>query len=250
MDVLYKKNIYLENSDSSKLNKIMLIPCKETYERYENQSILFFIDNKIKLYKIRDSKYIENKIINLAGNYKEFQFIVYFDFLLILQFDNQSNSWKGKIFSLYFEDKSVFNEIQNTNINIELDKNTKFSMCEISDKNYLLALTYEDNKPKIYYWDINYQISGTFSKRTIGDNGNEIIENNSLGNCIVNHFYLCFYKYPLIGAIEYAFKEYELKKNLKLSFFIENQYNDNIEDLKSYVKKLIEILNLMILILV
>ena len=93
----------------------------------------------------------------------------------------------------------------------------------------------EDNRPKIYYWEIISKISGTLTNRTIEENENEINVEISLGNCIINFFYLCFYKYPVIGAIEYAFKEYEQKKDLKLSFFINNQNKESVEDLKKYV---------------
>ena len=224
----------------------MLIPSPRTYEQNENQSVLLFFDNKIRHIKIKDST-SDAKIIELGENciFSEFQFIVYFDFLLILKFDNHSNLWNGKIYSLNFEDKLIFDEIKS--ITIETDKKAKFSFSEIGDKKYLFALNIEDKNPKIYYWTIFSQISGALANITIRENENEINEEIPLGNCIVNFFYLCFYKYPIIGAIEYAFKEYEPKKDLKLSFFIKNQnneLNDNLEtikDLKNYAKELKEL---------
>ena len=217
----------------------MIIPRSRTYDQNVNTNILLFIDNKIR----QNTK--DEKIIELGDNFEKFQFIVYFDFLLTLKFDNQSNLWNGKIYSLCFEDKSDFDEIKT--ITIKVDKNAKFSLSEIGDKKYLFAFVIEDNKPKIYYWEIISQISITLINRRIGENANEINEKIVLGNCIINYFFLCFYKYPVIGAIEYAFKEFEQKKDLKLSFFIKNKNNkpkdnlQNLEYLKDYAGKLKEL---------
>jgi len=77
----------------------MLIPC---YPAYEKQSVLLFIDNSIHLIQINNkSEY--PKIINLSNEFtkyvfEELQFIIYFDFLLILNFDDKKKHGKEKYF--------------------------------------------------------------------------------------------------------------------------------------------------------
>ena len=71
------------------------------------------------------------------------------------------------------------------------------SFCEISDKKYLFALSYEDNKTKTYYWEIIYQISGTFSKevliRAYAEFLSQTVEKNKHNVGIVLHSgSLCF----------------------------------------------------------
>ena len=127
---------------NSKINKIKLIPC---VNGYENQSVLLFIDNEIQIRKIKSDtsvgvtlylkKYFDYK------NFDEFQFIVYLDFLLILQFNEQNNQWEAKVFSLYIEDMSIFQEIKNTIIILKgINKEAKFSFAEIKEKKYLFAV--------------------------------------------------------------------------------------------------------------
>ena len=77
--------------EDSKVHNIKLIPC---ITGYENQSALFFIDDKIKLMKIKDGTQT-GKFLDLPKffNYKdlnEFQFIIYFDFLLILKYNEKN----------------------------------------------------------------------------------------------------------------------------------------------------------------
>jgi hypothetical protein len=71
-------------------------------------------------------------------NYKdlnEFQFIIYFDFLLILKYNEKNKEWNGKVFSLYLEDDSLFEEINNINLKGKgIDKNIKFSFAEMKKK--------------------------------------------------------------------------------------------------------------------
>ena len=225
LNLKYLRNLYINEyllNEDSKLHKIMLIPC---LPGYENQSVLLFINKEIRLIKIKDST-SNGKAINLSelfnfNNFNELQFIIYVNFLLILKFDEESKLWRGKIISLLPTNNSIKMEIEN-NINIELNvgKNAKFSFSEIKDKKYLFSLISEDNKPKVYYWEIFSQLSGMFTNYTaLEENENIINESIPLGNCVVNYFYHCFDKYPLLGAIEYNFKKFEKKKTIKLSFF-------------------------------
>ena len=64
-----------------------------------------------------------------------------------------------------------------------------------------------------------------------------------MGNCIINHFYHCFEKYPLLGAIQYHFKNYE-KKTIKISFSIDKIHLNKINYLKDYLNELCRILEI------
>ena len=144
-------------SDSSVLNKIMLIPC---YPAYEKQSVLLFIDKEIHLIQIYKS--IEYpKIINLLDEFKnnkiqfeELQFIIYFDSLLILKFDNSKKIWIGKLFSLSLEDDSLFDLIKEIKIDEESCE-PKFSFTEMKENKYLFSFYIKENIPQIDFWEIN-----------------------------------------------------------------------------------------------
>ena len=242
----YFKNLDISRNldGNEKINKIMLIPC---FEGYENQGLLLFIDDKIRGINIKSNAAIAPTEINLLkfnfDNFNEFHFIVYLDFLLILKFNNEKNEWNGKLYSLCIEDGTFFNEIENTSIMLEgLDKDAIFSFAEIKENKYLFAVNIKDKNPKIFYWQITSQLSGISTNYiTSGETENIISEEISLANCVLNYFYHCFDKYPLLGAIEYNFKEYENKKQIKLSFFTGNQ-NDNIKTrLKNYINELREL---------
>ena len=227
-------------NENSIIHKIKLIPC---LDENNNQNALFYINNEIKLIKIKDPT-DDVKTINLKTHFEfnkfdEFQFVVSMDFIMILKFDDNQKVWKGKLFSLIFEDNTCFNEIENIKIELNAERNSKFSFSEIKDKKYLFALSFEDEKPKIYYWEIISQLSGiVISSTTTGENENQIEEKIPLGNCILNYFYHCFDKYPLLGAIEYNFIEYEGKKQLNLSFFTDDDYAYKIPELSHYINEL------------
>ena len=235
----FKKELDITSLKDKIIQKIILIPC---IKDYNEQSALFFIDNKIKLFKINGSKEIR-KTINLKDNFmfnnlEQLQFLVSHDFILILKFDDNSMKWKGKLFSLIFEDESCFDEIKNINIELIASKDTKFSYGEIRNNKYIFSLSYEHQKPEIHYWEIYCQFSGVYEMHTTRNVENNIIEKLiPLGNCILNYFYHCFDKYPLLGAIEYNFIKYEnIKKLLKLSFFAEQP--NIIPTLKEYINEL------------
>ena len=232
----FYKDLDINSLRDKIIKKIILIPC---IKGYKEQSVLLFIENEIKLFNSSEIK----KTINLKdyftfNNFEQLQFLVYKDFILILKFYDNSMAWKGKLFSLVFEDESIFDEIKNVNIELKACKNAKFSYGEIRNKKYIFSLSYEDDKPIINYWEINCQLSGAFtSSSTTEEEVDKIEQLIPLGNCLLNYFYHCFDKYPLLGAIEYNFIKYEnSKKLLKLSFFTEK--NDIIPKLKYYINEL------------
>ena len=246
LKVLKNLNINAINNEQSNIHKIMLIPCESGYI---NQSVLFFVDDEIFCIKIKDNNLFPNKIklseyfdINNNFNFKDFQFIIYFDFLLILKYKNDTHEWIGKLFSLYIEDKSILEEIKVDN-DIKLtgiEQNAKFSLAKIkNDKKYLIAINITNGAPKIVYWEIFSQISGILTNYiTTGVVDNKI--KISLGNCVVNYFYHCFLKYPIVGAIEYNYNKYEEKKRINLKIFFEeqNSNNNDIEIFRDYINKL------------
>ena len=67
---------------------------------------------------------------------------------------------------------------------------------------------------------------------------NETKNKFELGNCIINYFYHCFEKYPLLGAIQFNFKKYENKKKINLSFYLDNYNTNNISEFKTYINEL------------
>jgi hypothetical protein len=235
------KSIYCHNfiTEQSIVEKIMLIPCIPGYEK---QSLLLFSDKKINVIKLRDSTmYPQALDLPYKFDFKDFhelQFIIYLDFLLILKFNKKRSEWNGKVFSLCLEDESLFEMIKE--IKLEgMHENTKFSLGEIKDKIYLFSITILEGKtPLINYWRVDSKLSGIFTEYQIkGKKQNIISDKIPIGNCVVNYFYHCFEKYPLLGAIEYYFKKYE-KKNLKIGFFVEKDYINRINDLISYLEEL------------
>ena len=89
------------------------------------------------------------------------------------------------------------------------------------------------------YWEISSQISGistNYKVLNINENENKIKFEHA--NCIINYFYHCFEKYPLLGAIQFNFKKYENKKKINLSFYLDNYNNNNISELKTYINEL------------
>ena len=238
----YFDELDIDSLKDKNIKNIKLVPC---IKGYINQSALLFTEDEILIFKFKDPTEARKKI-NLKeyfnyNNFEELQFIVYMDFILVLKFDNNSNTWKGKLFSLLFEDKSYFDEIKDVNIEFQTSKNAKFSFSEIQKKKYIFALSYENNEPKVNYWEIDCQLSGVFTENTTSEKDEQNIEQIfPLGNCILNYFYHCFDKYPFLGAIEYNFIIYEKsKKILKLSFFSEKQ--EFIPKLKTYINELVKI---------
>ena len=234
------KTIYCNNfiSEQSKVNKIMLIPCVPGYDK---QSLLLFLDEEIQIFELKDNSiYPKNIILSTEFNYinfDEFQFIVYLDFLLILKFDKETNNWNGKLFSLCQEDESLFQMIKEIKLE-NMYSNTKFSFCEIKDKKYLFSITILENTPLINYWKVDSKLTGISTEYQIkGKKKNIESKKIPYGNCVVNYFYHCFEKYPLVGAIQYYFKKYE-KKHLKIGFFVEKDYINRIHDLESYLNEL------------
>ena len=118
-------------------------------------------------------------------------------------------------------------------------ENTKFSFLEIKDKKYLFSITILAGEiPLIKYWELNSKLSGISTEYQIKGKKQTIqYEKIPYGNCVVNYFYHCFEKYPLLGAIQYYFKKYE-KKNLNIGFFVEKDYINLINDLKSFLDEL------------
>ena len=225
--------------NNNKLNKIMLVPCVRGYEK---QSLLLFIDKEIQIIKIKD-KTNYPKTINLSQQFhyekfEDLQFIISLDFLLILKFDDKNDIWNGKIFSLCLEDDSLFEYITSISLN-GVRKESQFSFVEIKEKKYLFSLFFiEDVIPLINYWEIDSQLSGISTNYQIrGRKQNISNAKIPFGNCIVNHFYHCFEKYPLLGALQYQFKNYQ-KNTLNISFFIDNYYCKKRENLKNYLNEL------------
>ena len=226
----------------SKLYKIKLIPC---VNGYENQSVLLFIDNEIQIRKIKSNisvgVYINLKNYFDYKNFDEFQFIVYLDFLLILKFNENNNQWEIKVISLYIEDESIFEEIKNTSITLsEINKDAKFSFAEIKEKKYLFAINKSNNNQySIKYWKISSQISGiSINSKVFNINENETKNNFELANCIMNYFYHCFEKYPLLGALQFNFNKYKNKKKINLSFYLDGYETDNFSEFKTYINEL------------
>ena len=229
-------------TEQSIINKIALIPCSAGYE---NQSFLVFIDDEIFCIKIKDnSSYgVKIKLSNIfeSSNFNEFQFIIYFDFLLILKYKNGKHEWEGKLFSLYMEDNSLFEEIKEANINLEgIEQNAKFSFAELKEgQKYLISVNLTNGAPKIAYWEVISRISGMFTDYiTTGGIADKM--EISLGNCVINYFCHCFLKYPIVDAIEYNYNKYGTKKTINLKIFIENQQSnsDKIYLLKDYFNEL------------
>ena len=235
------KTIYCDTliKEQSIVNKIILIPCVPGYEK---QSLLLFIDNEIQIIKLKDrTNYPKNIDLSFEFNYKdfkEFQFVVYFDFLLILKFNKDKSEWNGKVFSLCLEDESLFEMIKEVKLE-NMNENAKFSFLENKDKKYLFSITILAGEiPLIKYWELNSKLSGISTEYQIKGKKQTIqYEKIPYGNCVVNYFYHCFEKYPLLGAIQYYFKNYE-KKNLNIGFFVEKDYINRINDLKSYLDEL------------
>jgi len=240
--ILKSKNLdiqYLLN-EKSKIDKILLIPC--VYGD-KNQSVLLFIDNYAKMIKIKDNSiigYLDLKEKFQFENFNELQIIIYIDFLLILKFNNKTKYWEGKVFSLYnIESDSLFKEIESIELK-SLSISTKFSLAEINEKKYLFAINIKDNNPIISYWEIDSQLSDIYTNyKTILGKENTLNDNYNIssGNCVLNYFYHCFDKYPLLGAIQYNLKNYN-KKSLKFGFCIKNKKANTIFELKNYLNEL------------
>lgn len=237
-NLIHKTSLEINYLNISILNKISLIPC---YYGYEKQSLLlFYNNNEVRIMKmdgtLTPTVYNLKEKINF-NNFNELKIIVYFDFILILKFDDEKNVWRMKVFSLFIEENKFFELLKEENIP-NIDKEAKFSFSEIKEKKYLFALSNKDNNLKIVYWEIISKLSDISiyeQKRENDENSNtgEI----SIGNCVVNYFYHCFEKYPLIGAVQYNLNVFN-KKELKLSFFIEDNFRKKIDGLKNYIKEL------------
>ena len=224
-------------SDSSIIHKIMLIPC---YQAYEKQSILLFIGSGIHMIQINNEN-VYPKIINLKNEFKynkfnEFQFIIYLDFLLILHFNSEEKIWKGKVYSLCLEDESLFNLIKDIKIDDSNDKSI-FSFAEIKENKYLFSLNIIGNTPIIHFWEIDSKLSGISTDYQKRNKNKQENNKTALGNCVINYFYHCFEKYPLIGALPYNLQKYE-KKAIKVSFYLKNDLSDKIHYLEKYVDML------------
>ena len=222
--------------DDSIIYKIMLVPC---YQAYENQSFLLFVDKEIHMIQINNENEFP-KIINLDRefnykNFREFRFIVHFDFLLILHYNIQEKKWKGKVFSLCLEDDSFFDFIREIELDEE-DNKVKFSFAEIKEKKFLISVKVIGNIPVVNYWEINARLSGIssdYQKKHKKHINNDI----SLGNCVINYFYHCFEKYPLLSALHYKFQKYD-KKSIKLHFYLKDDLSDAISSLEKYIEEL------------
>ena len=223
---------------NTKINKILLIPC---YAK-EFQSILLFTDTTVYIKKIKGMNYGKELVLEKYfkfNTFNELQIIVHLDFLLILHFDKNKKIWIGKVFLLILEDsESLFNEVTSIELKEIDDEDAKFSFSEIKDKKYIFSINIKDNIPILRYWEIHSQLSGiSMTCYTPGKKTKKSRKIFSPGNCIVNYFYHCFYKYPLQGAIQYMLREY-MKKSIRLGFFLEKYKANTINDLKSYINEL------------
>ena len=224
-------------SEKSIINKIMLVPC---YPAYEKQSFLLFIDNEIHMIQINNKNEFP-KIICLDKEFKynkfsDLQFIIHIDFILILLFNKEEKKWEGKVYSLCLEDDSLFDFIKEIEIN-EANDNAKFSFAEIKENKYLFSVNIIENMPLINYWEINSKLSGIttdYQERNKKKQEKRII---SQGNCVINYFYHCFEKYPLLGALPYKFQKYD-KKTLKFSFYLKDDIYDKKASLEKYLDML------------
>ena len=122
-----------------------------------------------------------------------------------------------------------------TEITIKLPKEARFSFAIIKEKKYLLSFLGKDLL--VYYWEINSQLSGITSDYQIKGKKQNITKEFPYGNCVVNHFYHCFEKYPLLGALQYYFKKYE-NKSLEFSIFVEKDNLAQLENIKNYLNEI------------
>ena len=234
------KNIYCDKlyEEKSILNKIMLIPCASGYEK---QSLLLFINKQIHIIKLKDTTSY-SQIIDLEQEFsyikfEELQFIIYLDFLLILKFDGKN--WNGKVFSLCLEDDSLFKIIKTIKLEMNLME-TEFSIVEFNDKIYLFSISIINNEnPLIFYWEIDSQLSGISTDCQIKRRKQDLIKEIPYGNCVINYFYHCFEKYPLLGAIQHNYKMYE-NNNLKISFYVEKNYINYFKNYLNELKRICE----------
>ena len=235
----------LENLFSDKIIKILLVPCEE---KYDNQSALFFIEEKnnktIKISLVNIVKGILNsKELFLSEkfkyeNFEDFQFIIDVDFLLILLYNEKESKWKGKVFSLNslnMEDPP-FEEI--TEINLNSNKNSLFSLYKIKDKKYLLSYEIIEKKPNIIYWEIISKLTKNSFELTTGKSKEDDIKKFKPGNCIVNYIYHCFEKYYLISSIQYKKK---INKQTKLNIYLGNKNSLKVPNFKAYIDELKQI---------
>lgn len=240
----YYKDLSINSffEETAEINNIRLIPCSRGIEK---QNVLIFEKDNIFCFGIKDNNSGGLKL-NLSEkfglnnfNFNDFQFIIYFDFILILKYKNDSHLWEGKVFSLYKEDDSLFKEIDCNKIELQgIDQSSRFSLAQMREGQlYLIAANLSNGSPKIMYWEIFSQISGK-SKDFITTGKNETEIKIPSGNCVVNYFYHCFSKYPIIGAIRYNYNKYEPNKILKLHIFLEKKDPNKIMILEEYIKEL------------
>ena len=244
-----KIGIYLGKKDRKSINpyfignnvikKILLIPC---LKNYENQSALLFLEMKnekedrIYLFNFKKNNLDVNFLVLSKEfkykNFHELQFIIYIDFLLILKYEGE-NKWKGKVYSLNLVDNSLFKNItDDKEININDTEKSLFSFYEINNNKYLISININQNELIIKYWTITSKLS-SFTSLSKGNNNESNNDDLPKGNCIINYFYHCFYKYHLISSIEY---NRGINNKLKFSVYLEN--TNNIEFIKEYILKL------------
>ena len=228
------------------IKKMILIPCDKNCA---NQSAIFFIEVKLKekiiiiinnlTMNIIESENLElNKEFTDYTDFNEFQFIVHTDFLLILKYYDNDVKWKGKIYSLNFEDDSLFKKI--SEIELKDDKKSKFSFIESSEKNhFLLSLNICQNQPIIKYWEIYLNFSKIIINSSLGNNNKNNLKDLSLGNCIVNYFYHSFEKYHLISSIEYNIN-INNDFSTKFNIFLGKKNIKNLGLFEQYIKNLIK----------
>ena len=110
-------------------------------------------------------------------------------------------------------------------------------MSEIKENKYLFSVNIIGNMPIINYWKIDSKLSGISTDYQTRIKKKQENNKTSLANCVINYFYHCFEKYPLIGALPYKFQEYD-KQSIKFSFYLKNNLNGKIHSLENYVDKL------------
>ena len=215
----------------------MLIP---SLENFKHQSFLIFIDNEIQAIKISEfqnyPKKLELQKYFQDYSFKEFQIFVSIDFLLILRYEPGSKKWIGCVFSLNLTmTEELFECI--TSFNLNEDENTKFSLFETNNKKYLFSISNTEKIPIIKFREIISNLSGIETNFTTNEENNSTNYEIPLGNCIMNYFFHCFEKYPLIGAISFRRKN---ESSIKFNLYVGNNNMNKINEFQEYIKELIK----------
>ena len=153
---------------------------------------------------------------------------------MILLYNEKESKWKGKVFSLNsLNIEDPFEEI--TEINLNSNKNSLFSLYKIKDKKYLLSYEIIEKKPNIIYWEIISKLTKNSFELITGKSKGVNIKKFQSGNCIVNYIYHSFEKYYLISSIQYKKK---IKKETKLNIYLGDKNSLKVSNIKAYIDEL------------